>query len=71
MARSIRANALEKLARLSAQHPPQVSAPEHDLHRLYKRCPGASQAAQNGNASLSVSMVRRRPTHDALHQSSV
>ena len=72
MARTIRANALEKLARLSAQqHPSAVSAPEQDLQRLYKRCPGAAASAQNGTASPGVSMVRGWPMYDAIHQSLV
>ncbi|KAJ4344399.1 phosphatidylinositol-4- kinase [Didymosphaeria variabile] len=48
MTRPIRRNALEKLAKLSAQAPPSAG-PDHDLQRLYKRCPSGS-LAQNGTS---------------------
>ncbi|KAF9692335.1 hypothetical protein EKO04_009440 [Ascochyta lentis] len=44
MARAIRGNALEKLARLSAQSPSSTS-PTHDFERLYKRCSSTSKAS--------------------------
>ncbi|KAF2645449.1 hypothetical protein P280DRAFT_513356 [Massarina eburnea CBS 473.64] len=46
MTRTIRANALEKLAKLSAQSPSSKSA-SSELQRLYRRCP-AGTAAHNG-----------------------
>ncbi|KAH3988341.1 hypothetical protein HBH51_000510 [Parastagonospora nodorum] len=46
MARTIRGNALEKLARLSAQSPSSIDATS-GFPRLFKRCPTAS-AAPNG-----------------------
>lgn len=41
--RTIRSNALEKLARISAQSPTTTS-PNNDFERLYKRCSNASKA---------------------------
>ncbi|KAF2134137.1 hypothetical protein P153DRAFT_363122 [Dothidotthia symphoricarpi CBS 119687] len=48
MARTIRSNALEKLARLSAQSSPTATT-SSDFSRLLKRCPAAS-GAQNGSS---------------------
>ena len=67
--RSIRRNAFEKLARLSAQsHPADAAQSQLDptLERLYKRFPNGSAARKSvdGAESVSVASVRmvRSPT---------
>ena len=46
--RTIRGNALEKLARLSAQSP-STTSPDNDFERLYKRCSNTSKASNGVN----------------------
>lgn len=50
--RTIRGNALEKLARLSAQSP-STTSPNSDFERLYKRCPNTHKAP-NGVSGVSI-----------------
>lgn len=50
--RTIRGNALEKLARLSAQSPTTTS-PNNDFERLYKRCSNTSKAS-NGATGVKI-----------------
>ncbi|KAF1360229.1 hypothetical protein EJ07DRAFT_155213 [Lizonia empirigonia] len=52
MARNIRGNALEKLARLSAQSPTTTS-PNDDFERLYKRCSNTSRVP-NGASGIKI-----------------
>lgn len=54
---SIRRNALEKLAALSATAQPDDSSAQTDLARLYKRCSGRPSAAVNGSEPAKVPMV--------------
>src|SRR5262245_7258716 len=59
--RTLRSNALEKLAKLSAQSPASKSA-SPELQRIYRRCPNGllrnGMNGENGVTVTTVSMVR-------------
>ncbi|ORY12140.1 phosphatidylinositol 4-kinase-like protein STT4 [Clohesyomyces aquaticus] len=67
-ARSIRRDAFEKLARLSAQAPPSTS-PNSDLLRLYKRCPKGAPVSNgvDGAGGVKVTNVHiKQPELEAI-----
>ncbi|KAF9730815.1 hypothetical protein PMIN06_009193 [Paraphaeosphaeria minitans] len=65
MTRTIRRNALEKLANLSAQAAPSAG-PDRDLQRLYKRCPSGLLAQDDAATSNVTSVYMKLPELDAV-----
>ncbi|KAF1965738.1 phosphatidylinositol 4-kinase-like protein STT4 [Bimuria novae-zelandiae CBS 107.79] len=61
MARTIRSNALDKLAKLAAQAPSSSAQQNNDLQRLYKRCPRGSSTQKLAELEAVLALCKAAP----------